>query len=46
MSCGEKHFHNQAFDSLDALDDQLVAGYEALSRNLASSNPVQDEAEH
>ena len=22
----EKHFHNQAFDSLDALEDQLVAG--------------------
>lgn len=26
----EKHFHNHAFDSLDALEDQLVQGLRAL----------------
>jgi len=29
----EKHFHNHAFDSLDALEDQLVAGLAALEKN-------------
>lgn len=30
----EKHFHNRAFDSLDALEDQLVAGLSTLEQNL------------
>ena len=28
----EKYFHNQAFDSLDALEDQLVAGSRRLEQ--------------
>ena len=28
----EKHFHNQAFDSLDALEDQLVKGLSRLEK--------------
>ncbi len=29
----EKHFHNHAFDSPDALEDPLVAGLAALEKN-------------
>ncbi len=29
----EKHFHNHAFDSLNALEDQLVTGLLALENN-------------
>lgn len=31
----EKHFHNNAFDSIEALEDQLVAGLLALENNPA-----------
>jgi len=30
----EKHFHNLAFDSLDALEDQLQSGLLALESDL------------
>ena len=31
----EKYFHNRAFDSLGALEDQLVAGLRALEADYA-----------
>ena len=31
----EKHFHNKAFDSIDALEDQLIDGLLALETNPA-----------
>jgi len=30
----EKFFHNKAFDSLDALEDQLETGLRALENNM------------
>jgi len=35
----EKHFHNRAFESLDALEDQLIVGLLALEADRQTANP-------
>ena len=36
----EKYFHNRAFDSLGALEDQLVAGLRALEADHACAGEI------
>jgi transposase len=36
----EKHFHNRAFDSLDALEDHLVNGLLTLERDLQRNQSI------
>jgi hypothetical protein len=33
MSCGSKYFYNQAFDSMDALEAQLLQGLSHLEQS-------------